>query len=79
MCNHCLSTQAAHKKLQEEKPKYQYKFRVALASKLPNIDTFSDGVLDNVLNTFARKICNTRIHVCYKATISHKERISINS
>lgn len=68
MCNHCLSTQAAHKKLQEEKPKYQDKFRVALASKLSNIDTFSDGVLDNVLNTFARKICNTRIQEFMSAT-----------
>ena len=49
-----LATQVAHEKLQKEKPKYQDIFRVALASKLPNIDTFSDAVLENVLNTFAR-------------------------
>lgn len=63
-----MSTQVAHKRLQEEKPRYQNTFRVALASKLPNIDTFSEAVLDNVLNTFARKICNTRIQEFLSAT-----------
>ena len=63
-----LATQVAHGKLQEEKPKYQDIFRVALASKLPNIDTFSDAVLENVLSTFARKICNTRIQEFISAT-----------
>ena len=50
-----FATQVAHEKLQEEKPKYQDIFRVALASKLPNIDTFSDAVLENVLNTLLEK------------------------
>ena len=58
----------AHEKLQREKSKYQDIFRVALASKLSNIDTFSDAVLENVLNTFARKICNTRIQEFIAAT-----------
>lgn len=63
-----MSAQVAHERLEAEKNKYQDTFRAALASKLPNIDTFSEAAIENVLNTFARKICNTRIQEFLSAT-----------
>jgi len=36
-------------------------FRQILANQLPNMDTFSKDAVDNVYDTFVRKVCNTII------------------
>lgn len=43
-------------------------FIEALPSKLPNIATYSETAIQNVYNTFTRKICNTRIQEFLSAT-----------
>ena len=46
----------------------QEMFKATLASKLPNIDTFSEGAVKNVFSVFVRKLCNTRIQEFLSAT-----------
>jgi len=43
-------------------------FKSALASKLPNIDTFTEAAIINVFRVFVGKVCNTRVQEFLSAT-----------
>ena len=43
-------------------------FNTALSQKLPNLDVFSEGILESVCEEFTRKLCNTRIQEFISST-----------
>ena len=59
--------QVAHENLMKNL-QFKEQFLVILASRLPNIETFSEDSLNNVFDVLTRKICNTRIQEFVSAT-----------
>ena len=59
--------QVAHENLMKNL-QFKEQFLVILASRLPNIETFSEDSLNNVFDVLTRKICNTRIQQFVSAT-----------
>ena len=54
-------------------------FKSALASNLPNINTFTEAAIINVFRVFVRKVCNTRVQEFLSATkqeLATKKRLT---
>jgi len=65
------TTQVAHDKVRSQ-AKLEDAFREALTTRSPNMETmYSDEAINNVYNTFTRKVCNTRIQEFLSATKQH--------
>ena len=61
----------AHERIQVQS-RFFDTFREALSSKLPNMATiYSNEAINNVFNTFTRKLCNTKIQEFLLATKQH--------
>ena len=62
------TTQVVHNKVRNQ-AKLEDTCREALATRSPNMETvYSDEAINNVYNTFTRKVCNTRIQEFLSAT-----------
>jgi len=68
MHKHFTHLQLAHEKINSQ-TKFREIFRETLNSNLPcDITSYSEDAIENVYNTFVRKICNTWIQEFLSAT-----------
>ena len=73
--------QAAHKEI-EKNANLPIRFNEILATQLPHLNAISEDAIDNVQNTFVRKVCNTMIQEVISAAkqqIASKKRFSLHS